>query len=64
MLSFDYLLLRSITGLGESVGRCNPNWVEPQPLTCNSRHPLLYDFQVTILVLQTTKYLDNVLYNV
>ena len=62
VLSFDYLLLRSITGLGESVGRCNDNWVEPQPLTSNSRHPLLYEFQVTMLVLQTIKYLYNFFY--
>ena len=45
-LSFDYLLLHSITSLGQSVGRCNTNWIEPQPLTINSRHPVLYEFQV------------------
>jgi hypothetical protein len=48
VLNFDYLLLRSITSLGESVGRCNAHWIEPQPLTINSRHPLLYEFQVKL----------------
>ena len=46
--SFDYLFLRSITKLGEAAGRCNVNWLEPQPLTMNSRHPLLFDLQVII----------------
>ena len=45
--NFDYLFLRSITKLGEAAGRCNVNWLEPQPLTMNSRHPLLFDLQVT-----------------
>ena len=44
--NFDYLFLRSITKLGEAAGRCNDKWLEPQPLTMNSRHPLLFDLQV------------------
>ena len=46
--NFEYLFLRSITKLGEAAGRCNVNWLEPQPLTMNSRHPLLFDLQVII----------------
>ena len=58
VLSLDYLLLKPITVLGESVGQCNANWIEPQPLTINSRHPILYDFQVTILELGMIKSID------
>ena len=46
--NFEYLFLRSVTKLGEAAGRCNVNWLEPQPLTMNSRHPLLFDLQVRV----------------
>lgn len=43
VLSFDTLLLRSLSWMGDILPRCHDDLIEPYPLTLRSKHPLALD---------------------